>query len=158
MTCGVTGGGAGIGGTGVPPVGNLPVAAVAGGGNSNVIAGAPAPVPIDAVRRLTDCSTRSPSRREPTTNAFGILPSTAINATPVSPDVERGATTPSNLKRELVSGAGAAAVVAANPPPSRRERSPRTAVASPTGTAYAGAEGARTSNRNPQNTTLTATR
>src|ERR1700712_125325 len=86
----------------------------------------------------------------------------AISATPCAdsddPVEYLGATIPSNLNRELASGAIGAneAVVVADP--SKRERSPRTAVEPPTATAYEGDAGAWTNKRSPQNTAVPATR
>ena len=73
-------------------------------------------------------------------NALGGLPSTAINATPVPAGESAacaplGAMMPISLKRELTSGATTVAAAATGALPSTRDRSARTAAASPTATA-----------------------
>ena len=164
--------GAGITGGGVPAVGaeptggSDPVAGAGSGGISSLTEAAPCAGPMDAVRRLTACNTRSVSSLAPTAKALAGLPSTAINAKPCpdasvsGSDLGRalGAITPSRRKRELASGLIVAAAVATGAAPSRRVRSPRTAIAVATGTACAGASGERTIKRRPQNTAVPATR
>ena len=126
-----------------PSAGNVPVVGGGSGGNSNKNGGWPDAVAIDAVRKLTERSTSSPSSRAPTAKAFGGLPSTAINATPCWLGVAGlpglGAITPTNRKRDAASGAAMVLAVATVVAPSRRDRSPRNAAVSPTGTACSGA-------------------
>jgi hypothetical protein len=62
--------------------GKLPVLGSAMGGISSTTGALPGPLPMDAVRKLTACSRRSPSMRLPTPKARGGLPSTEISATP----------------------------------------------------------------------------
>ena len=144
--------------------GKLPVLGGTNGGISSTTGALPEPVPIDAVRRLTACSLKSPSMRLPTPKARGGLPSTEISATPwLEVDCERalGEITPVSLKRVLSSDTGAATAAAATSfgvVPSKRATSPTAALESPTETACAGMLCELTSRRSPQNMTLPATR
>jgi hypothetical protein len=142
---------------------NRPVAGSGSGGNSSLTNAAPSAGPIDAVRRLTDCSTMPLSSREPIANARGGLPSTEIRATPwpdgAASGLPLGAITPWSLKRAAASGASAAAAGAATgAAPSNRVRSALAVDVPATAIECAGAAGARTNNRRPQNTTDAATR
>ena len=132
-----------MGSIAAPSAGNVPVVGGGSGGNSNKNGGWPDAVAIDAVRKLTERSTSSPSSLAPTAKAFGGLPSTAIKATPcwlgVAGSPGFGAITPTNRKRDATSGAATLAVVTAAVAPRRRARSPRKAAVSPTGTACSGA-------------------
>ena len=155
------GAGAGAEVCGEPKAGKEPVAAGGRRGISNTTGGDPCVEPMETVRRLTDCSTRSPSRCAPTANARGGLPSTAINATPAPSLLARacfGAMMPSSRNRDAASGAAArGAASAAGGAPRSRVRSPPAAT-SPTATPCGGAAGARTARRRTQNTAVAAIR
>jgi len=144
--------------------GKLPVVGGAIGGISSTTGALPGPVLIEAVRRLTARSLKSPSMRLPTPKAREGFPSTEISATPW-PDVDcapdLGEITPVSLKRVLSSDTGAAAATAAasfGVVPSKRATSPTAALESPTDTACAGMVCELTSKRSPQNMALPATR
>lgn len=166
---GIAGAGIATGcGTAVAPIpampvvdGKVPVFGKAMGGISSTNGDFPEAPPMDAVRRLTACSRKSPSMRLPTPKARDGLPSTEINATPC-PLLESalGDITPVNLKRVLNSEMGAATAVIATSfgvVPSNRVTSPEAAFESPTDTACVGTTDALTNNRKPQNMTLPAT-
>ena len=72
----------GAAGAGEPGGGRTPVAGAGSAGNSSRTLRAPCAGPSEAVRRPTDCSTRSLSSLAPTAKARGGLPSTAISARP----------------------------------------------------------------------------
>ena len=79
-TAGAIGGGAAR--RGEPGAGRTPVAGAGSAGSSSRTLRAPWAEPSEAVRRPTDCSTRSVSSLAPTAKARGGLPSTAISARP----------------------------------------------------------------------------
>ena len=72
----------GAAGAGEPGAGSVPVAGAGSAGSSRSTLRAPCGVPREAVRRPTDCRTRSLSSLAPTAKARGGLPSTAIRARP----------------------------------------------------------------------------
>ena len=127
-------------GAGEPGAGNVPVAGAGNAGSSSRTLRAPlARARATAVRRPTDCSTRSLSSREPTAKARGGLPSTAIRARPYAPVpsgvLERGAITPTRRKREALPGAPPRRTATTGGAPNSRARSPRGGAARSIGTA-----------------------
>ena len=116
-----------------------PVLGAGSAGSSSSTLRAPWAGPSDAVRRLTDCSTRLLSSVEPTAKALAGLPSTAMSARPYGASAssrrEFGAITPIRRNREGASGAASVAMAIRGAAPNNRVRSPRIGAAVLTATA-----------------------